>query len=92
MYVSRSSYKLYHHYNDTNKPYPNDPVNTDPAPIFNAGDDAADHCNILAHCEYAHRRFKDVTSMNTALVDCLLARITEPYKAKYMLKRYINQS
>ena len=79
---------LYHHYNDTNKAYPRDPVDPGPMPIFSMGDDVADHCNICAHWEYRYKKFKDVTSMNTALVDRLLSLIVDPYKAEFTLKRY----
>jgi len=38
--------QLYHHNNNTNEPYPNDPANPGTTPIFTPGYDAANHCNI----------------------------------------------
>ena len=82
--------QLYHHYNETNKPYPTDPVDPGPMPIYTPGDDAAAHCNIRAQWEYAHKQYNDMKTMNTALVDQKLSLIAKPYKAEFNLKRYSN--
>ena len=43
-----------------NEPYPTDPVDPGPIPIYTPGDDAAAHCNIRAQWEYTHKRYNDV--------------------------------
>ena len=80
--------QLYHHYNDTNELYPRDPVDPGPIPIVTPEDNTASHCNIRVQWEYGHKRFKDVISMNTSLLDCLLSLIAAHYKAEFTLKRY----
>jgi len=60
--------QLYHHYNETNESYPTNPA--DPGPMliytYTPEDDAANHCNIQAQWDYAHKQFSNVMSMNMA--------------------------